>query len=73
MWEVSNSLHLPHDLVDPDERFANVAASYPVILGLIDGLEPRSDLAHQLHVQGIVPPSLERDVLAPAEDVATQR
>lgn len=50
VWEFSNSLQLPHDLVDPDERFANVAATHPVILDLIDGVEPRSGLAHRLHV-----------------------
>ena len=52
VWEFSNSLHLPHDLVDPDEPFGNIAASYPVILALINGLEPRSDLAHELRDAG---------------------
>ena len=48
VWEFPDSLHLPHDLVDPDERFSNVAASYPVIFHLIDGVEPRSDLARRV-------------------------
>jgi len=51
VWEFSDSLHLPHDLVDPDEPFGNIGASYPVILGLIDGVEPQMDLGHWLQVR----------------------
>jgi len=51
VWEFSDSLHLPHDIVDPDEPFGNVAASYPVILALIDGVEPQRDLGHWLQAR----------------------
>jgi esterase/lipase len=59
VWECPDALHLPHDLVDPDERFGNVAASYPVILALIDGLEPRADLANRLDLERGLASSLE--------------
>ena len=69
-WEFHDSLCLPHDVIDADERSGNVHASYPVILDLIDGVEPRRDLAHRLYVQRDTA-SLAGQVPSPAEDPDT--
>jgi carboxylesterase len=37
MFELADSLHLPHDIVDPDEHTGNVKVVYPVILALLYG------------------------------------
>lgn len=72
-WEFPDSLNLPHDLVDPDEPSGNIDATYPVILGLIDGLEPRRKLARRLHIQRDVVSCRDDEVLSPAEDLLNRR
>ena len=51
MFELADSLHLPHDIVDPDERTGNTSVTYPVILGLLYG----STLAANLGARVITP------------------
>lgn len=68
-WEFSDSLNLPHDLVDPDEPFGNTGVTYPAILGLINGVAPRRDIADRLFVQSDVAPCRKGEVLSPAEDL----
>jgi carboxylesterase len=40
MLELADSLRLPHDIVDPDERTGNIKVVYPVILALLYGSTP---------------------------------
>jgi len=72
-WEFRDSLQLPHDLVDPDERSGNIAATHPVIRALIDGKEPASEVLYQLHLEQELSVPLEAEVLSPAEDPNTHR
>lgn len=44
MFELSDSLRLPHDIVDPDELTGNTKVTYPVILALIYGSTPPVNL-----------------------------
>ena len=44
MFELPNSLRLPHDIIDPDEYGGNTKAVYPVILSLLHGSTPPADL-----------------------------
>lgn len=44
MFELSDSLHLPHDIVDPDEATGNTKVTHPVILSLLYGSTPPADL-----------------------------
>jgi carboxylesterase len=37
MFELADTLHLPHDIIDPDERMGNTRVTYPVILALLYG------------------------------------
>ena len=44
MFELADSLRLPHDIVDPDERTGNTRVTYPVILDLLFGSTPAANL-----------------------------
>ena len=44
MFEFSDSLRLPHDIVDPDEATGNTKVTYPVILSLLYGSTPPANL-----------------------------
>jgi len=44
MFEFSDSLRLPHDIVDPDEATGNTKMTYPVILSLLYGSTPPANL-----------------------------
>jgi esterase/lipase len=44
MFELSDSLRLPHDIVDPDEATGNTKVTYPVILSLLYGSTPPANL-----------------------------
>jgi hypothetical protein len=37
MFELPDSLRLPHDVIDPDEYGGNTKVVYPVILSLLYG------------------------------------
>jgi hypothetical protein len=41
---LSDSLRLPHDIVDPDEATGNTKVTYLVILSLLYGSTPPVDL-----------------------------
>src|SRR5258705_2178089 len=40
MYELSDTLHIPHDVVDPDEATGNTKITDPVILALLRGSAP---------------------------------
>jgi hypothetical protein len=44
MFELADSLRLPHDIVDPDELTGNTRVTYPVILSLLYGSTPSVNL-----------------------------
>jgi len=44
MFELADSLRLPHDIVDPDELTGNTRVTYPVILSLLFGATPAANL-----------------------------
>jgi esterase/lipase len=44
MFELADSLRLPHDIVDPDELTGNTRVTYPVILALLYGSTPAANL-----------------------------
>jgi carboxylesterase len=44
MYELADSLRLPHDIVDPDERTGNIKVVYPVLLALLYGSTPAANL-----------------------------
>jgi carboxylesterase len=44
MFELADSLRLPHDIVDPDEATGNTRVTYPVILSFLYGLTPPANL-----------------------------
>jgi esterase/lipase len=44
MFELADSLRLPHDIVDPDELTGNTRVTYPVILALLYGSTPPANL-----------------------------
>jgi carboxylesterase len=44
MYELADSLRLPHDIVDPDELTGNTSVTYPVILSLLYGSTPLVNL-----------------------------
>jgi len=44
MFELADSLRLPHDIVDPDEATGNTKVTYPVILSLLYGSTPPANL-----------------------------
>jgi hypothetical protein len=44
MFELADSLRLPHDIVDPDELTGNTRVTYPVILALLLGSTPAANL-----------------------------
>jgi carboxylesterase len=44
MFELADSLRLPHDIVDPDELTGNTRVTYPVILALLYGSTPKPNL-----------------------------
>lgn len=44
MFELADSLRLPHDIVDPDELTGNTRVTYPVILALLYGSTSAVDL-----------------------------
>ena len=44
MFELSDSLRLPHDIVDPDEATGNTKVTLPVILSLLYGSTPPAGL-----------------------------
>jgi esterase/lipase len=44
MFEFSDSLQLPHDIVDPDEATGNTKLTHPVILSLLYGSTPPANL-----------------------------
>jgi hypothetical protein len=44
MFVLADSLRLPHDIVDPDERTGNIKAVYPVLLALLYGATPAANL-----------------------------
>jgi hypothetical protein len=44
MFELADSLRLPHDIVDPDELTGNTRVTYPVILSLLFGSTPSVNL-----------------------------
>ncbi|MGZ3332366.1 MAG: alpha/beta hydrolase [Gemmatimonadaceae bacterium] len=44
MFELADSLRLPHDIVDPDELTGNTKVTYPVILALLYGSTPGASL-----------------------------
>ncbi|HMG00735.1 MAG TPA: hypothetical protein VK560_05780, partial [Gemmatimonadaceae bacterium] len=43
MFELADSLRLPHDIVDPDELTGNIKVVYPVILALLYGTTPAAN------------------------------
>jgi hypothetical protein len=43
MFELADSLGLPHDIVDPDELAGNTRVTYPVILALLYGSTPAAN------------------------------
>ncbi len=54
MFELPDSLGLPHDIIDPDEAGGNTKVTYAVILSLLHGSMPPADLgvrAVRLEVQ----------------------
>jgi carboxylesterase len=44
MFELADTLRLPHDIIDPDERTGNTGVTYPVILALLYGSTPAANL-----------------------------
>ncbi len=44
MFELADTLRLPHDIVDPDELTGNTRVTYPVILSLLYGSTPPASL-----------------------------
>jgi esterase/lipase len=44
MFELADTLRLPHDIVDPDELTGNTRVTYPVILDLLFGSTPAASL-----------------------------
>jgi hypothetical protein len=44
MFELADTLHLPHDIIDPDERTGNTRVTYPVILALLYASTPAANL-----------------------------
>jgi esterase/lipase len=44
MFELADSLRLPHDIIDPDELTGNTKVTYPVILSLLYGSTPPANL-----------------------------
>ena len=44
MFELADSLRLPHDIIDPDEVTGNTKVTYPVILSLLYGSTPPANL-----------------------------
>jgi esterase/lipase len=48
MFELPDSLRLPHDVIDPGESMGNTAETYPVLLALLDGSPPPTHLAWRL-------------------------
>ena len=44
MFELPDSLGLPHDIIDPDEAGGNTKVTYAVILALLSGATPPADL-----------------------------
>ena len=55
-YEMADSLKLPHDIVDPDERTGRTDISNPVILSLIRGGSPTADQGVKLIKPGSVKP-----------------
>ena len=45
MFELPDSLRLPHDVIDPDEYGGNTKIVYPVILSLLNGSMPLGNVA----------------------------
>jgi hypothetical protein len=48
MFELADSLRLPHDIVDPDELTGNTRVTYPVILALLFGSTPAANLGARI-------------------------
>jgi hypothetical protein len=44
MYQLPDSLRLPHDVIDPDEYGGNTKMVYPVILSLLRGSIPPADV-----------------------------
>jgi esterase/lipase len=44
MFELADSLRLPHDIVDPGELTGNTRVTYPIILSLLYGSTPAANL-----------------------------
>lgn len=57
MYEFPDSLHLPHDVIDPDEASGNTAVTYPVIIALVYGDKPPASLVKRLSPRDSVVPS----------------
>jgi hypothetical protein len=48
MFELPDSPHLPHDIVDPQELSGDTAKTYPVFVALLAGSAPAPHLAKRL-------------------------
>jgi hypothetical protein len=47
-FELRDSLALPHDIVDPDERTGRIAITHPVLVALLHGGSPPAWLAERV-------------------------